>query len=209
MRKSISCSVQRMKRRQRAQRSSTIILVASALSVAGGCVTAPQGEPRKDSDTRLDVVAPPRLAQLPPESSGNDRVRLDALFLGSLVIVDNCVLIENELGKASERLLPVWPSTFKTRSIGRITEVLDHRGLVIARTGEPFMMGGGQEPGSGTSAWFKSIRHGPDCLPVAAQSDVWAVGDVYSLEEQKNGPWSNQLESLRRTGSLPPITAAR
>ncbi len=148
------------------------------------------------------VVAGARLAQLPSEQSGKDRVVLDALFLGTLVVEDNCVLLDDARVPGVDRRLAVWPSTFATRARSGVTEVLNEQAQVVTRTGEPFAMSGGAETNSAASAWFKTIANGAACQVSATEPDPWVVGDIAPLSEQRTGRWAAELDSIRRTGSI-------
>lgn len=59
-----------------------------------------------------------------------------------------CLRVRDEHGT----VVPVWPPGFKAETSGGRVSVLDARGGVVGRVGEPIYMGGGELPWPGSSA---------------------------------------------------------
>lgn len=101
-----------------------------------------------------------------------ERVTMEALLIGELVVVEGCLRVNSSYSDTSYLL--VWPPDFTLSTENDAIQILDGAGQVVARVGEAVRIGGGEVP-----AWV-APAHAERPLPDDCPGPYWIVGDVVS-----------------------------
>lgn len=78
-----------------------------------------------------------------PQQKETPNVYMDALLVGELVLVDNCLRINDSDGNS---YLPIWPQGFSLHIEKNIIQVIDDTGQFVAQVGDNLKVGGGEMP---------------------------------------------------------------
>ncbi|HLO17158.1 MAG TPA: hypothetical protein VK206_20160 [Anaerolineales bacterium] len=103
-----------------------------------------------------------------PQQKETPNAIMDALLIGKLVLVNNCLRVNDENDNS---FLPIWPRGFSARLNDGIIEVVDDQDQLIAQVGDNLRIGGGEMPGQHIKE--DTLQPLPDDCP----GPYWLVGD--------------------------------
>lgn len=106
---------------------------------------------------------------------------MTALLLGTVVVVDGCLRVEDDTGGVSPLL--IWPAGFELDVTDGQISVSDPAGRIIARVGEPVEMGGGFWAESGNIDALRELLNERLEAPIPEQcaAPFWLVGNTTPL----------------------------
>lgn len=120
------------------RRSRSIPLVLAVAVLLGGCADSPE-----PSDVMFPVPVQPQPA------AGVAVACMDALTSGTLVADARWGIALGQTNGPTIQVL--WPTGFVGRQVDGAIELLDHRGIAVARVGDKVQIAGGQ--GAGNAWW--------------------------------------------------------
>jgi len=121
---------------------------------------------------RGGAVASPPVPLFPRQKDELDSVALEALFIGDLTIVDDCLRATDSDGHT---VLPIWPHDFSLYVQGDAIQILDGDGYLVARVGDHLGIGGGEIP---TSFARTKVDSSTQLILDACPGPYWLVGRV-------------------------------
>ncbi len=113
---------------------------------------------------------PPEISFLRQKEGNGERVTMEALLIGELVLVHGCLRVNSNDSDSS--YLPVWPPGFMVSIENDSIVILDEAGQVATRLGDRVRLGGGEVPMAIASAYAEQP------LPNECPGPYWIVGDI-------------------------------
>lgn len=110
------------------------------------------------------------------EAVDGERLVMEAEIFGTLVIVDECVRVNDSNSNISYLL--VWPPDFSLSTESDPIQILDGDGKVVARVGDMVQIGGGEV--KSLSFLNESLQKN---LPPNCVAPYWIVGDEVNMLE--------------------------
>ena len=104
-----------------------------------------------------------------------ERVFMEALLIGELVVVNGCIRMNSREGSTS--YLVVWPPDFTLGIENDSIYIRNGASEVVARVGEEIYMSGGEVPAK--TAWLSQQLQ--QKLPDACPGPYWVVGEQVRL----------------------------
>jgi hypothetical protein len=98
---------------------------------------------------------------------------MEALFIGELTIVDDCLRATNSDGRS---ILPIWPHDFSLYVQGTEIQILDGDGYLVARVGDRLGIGGGEMSIAFANTMVDS--YSTQLILDACPGPYWLVGEI-------------------------------
>ncbi len=104
------------------------------------------------------------------EKKDGERAVMEALIRGTLVLVDNCIRIDES--DSGDSYLLIWPPDFNMTIENGTIEILNGDGEIVAHIGDRVHIGGGGIPSP--SVYDKPIQ---EQVPPQCTKPYWIIGD--------------------------------
>jgi hypothetical protein len=116
-----------------------------------------------------NLAASPTPTPFFPQQKETPNAFMDALLVGKLVLVDNCLRVNSH--NLRESYLLIWPHDFSLHLHDEVMEIMDGNDQLVAREGDNLRLGGGEIPGRNVNEY--TLQPLPDNCP----GPYWIVGD--------------------------------
>ncbi len=160
------------------RRTVCLVFIALLLTIAA-CTSSNSPSLQPDGNHPSTTSSDPTKTTFFPRQEKPVRAWMDALILGTLVLVDNCIRVDSEVAKTSYLLIV--PPDFSFSVENKQINILNANGEIVAHIGDRARISGGE-----INSLSKVDKFIQAQIPSQYTGPYWIIGNEFAAKNPSN-----------------------